>query len=312
VSTAGGTASAAGGVLAVTANPGPYTSGAALATITFRGLPGCQSGTSVPLDFTAASLDAGALPVETVNGKVLVISDTARGDCNSDGFVNAGDFSAIVLETFDADAPWWLNAPGSTFFGSPRGCDANGSLYIDVADVVCTVLVVFGNSSCAGPTLLAATAAAEPATLAAAPARDGSTIAVPVTLAANGSRVAGAAFTLTYDPQTAAFDSADADGDGLPDAVVFATGSELKRSVSVDAAAGTIKIAVYGLSLPLPTVADGLLATVRLQALGDQPPAGINLIDAALGNDTGGNTPVDIDVEGAGANRSLYLPVITH
>ena len=79
-----------------------------------------------------------------------MIANSARGDCNSDGFVNAGDFSAIVLETFDTDLPWWLDAPQSTFPGSPVGCDANASKYIDVADVVCTVLVVFGNSSCTG------------------------------------------------------------------------------------------------------------------------------------------------------------------
>jgi hypothetical protein len=302
---------AAGGVVTVNTN-GPFTNGT-LVTLNFTAIASCQSGTTVPLTFTSATLTAGSnpLPVETDDGQVLVISNSSRGDCNSDGAVNAGDFSAIVLETFDADTPWWLNAPQSTFPGSPRGCDANASQYIDVADVVCTVLVVFGNSSCTGTTLVTA-ADVEPATLAADPAVNGATVEVPVTLAGNGAKIAGAAFTLTYDPAQAAIDMTDADGDGLPDAVVFATGSDLKRSVSVDAANGRIKIAVYGLSLPLPTVADGELATIRLQALGDQPLAGMSVIDAALGNHTGSNTPVDVEVSGTGAARSLYLPAISN
>jgi hypothetical protein len=280
-------------------------------TLNFTAISTCQSGTSVPLAFTAASLNGGAMPVDSDDGKVLVIANSARGDCNSDGFVNAGDFSAIVLETFDADQPWWLNAPQSTFPGSPVGCDANASTYIDVADVVCTVLVVFGNSSCTGGTLMAS-AAVDPAILAVEPAVNGQAVEVPVMLNGKGATVAGAAFTLTYDPQQVTFDTNDADGDGLPDAVIFATGSSLKRSVSVDAANGRIKIAVYGLSLPLPTVADGLVATVRLQAQGDQPLTGLSVVDAALGNDNGSNTPVEVEVTGVAAKPLLYLPAVSN
>ncbi len=309
VGTSGGTGSAAGGIVTVVP-AGPFNNGT-LATINFSANLSCPSGTSVPLAFTAASLNGGALPVNTDDGKVLVISNSARGDCNSDGFVNAGDFSAIVLETFDADQPWWLNAPQSTFPGSPVGCDANASTYIDVADVVCTVLVVFGNSSCTGGTFTAS-AATEPAILAVEPAVNDQAVEVPVTLNGKGATVAGAAFTLTYDPQQATFDTNDADGDGLPDAVVFATGSSLKRSVSVDAASGRIKIAVYGLSLPLPTVADGLVATVRLQAQGDRPLNGLSVVDAALGNDAGSNTPVEVEVNGAASKPLLYLPAVSN
>ncbi len=277
---------------------GPFSNGT-LVTLNFTANFACPSGTSVPLGITGASLaDAnGPLPVETDEGKVLVISNTARGDCNSDGFVNAGDFSAIVLETFDSDLPWWLDAPQSDFPGSPAGCDANASKYIDVADVVCTVLVVFGNSACTGDSLVAAAeqaAAAQPSLLTVAPVANGSSIEVPVMLDGKGTAVAAAAFTLTYDPAQATFDSSDADGDGIPDAVVFTTAAGLKRSVSVDAASGRIKIAVYGLSLPLPTIDNGPLATVHLQPLGDQPLAGLSLVDAALGSDAGRNTPVEV------------------
>ena len=124
--------------------------------------------------------------------------------------------------------------------------------------------------------------------------------------------MAAAAFTLTFDPQQAAFDSTDADGDGIPDAVVFSTGAALKRSVSVDAATGRIKIAVYGLSLPLPTIDDGLLATVHLQARGDQPLANLSLVDAALGSDSGRNTPVEVAVSGVQVKPLIYLPAVLH
>jgi hypothetical protein len=303
--------SATGGVVTVNTS-GPFANGT-LVTLNFTANPACTSGTSVPLTFPVgtASLNGGALPVDTDDGKVLVISNSARGDCNSDGAVNAGDFSAIVLETFDEDLPGWLEAPKSTFPGSPLGCDANASEYIDVADVVCTVLVVFGNSSCTTGGLVAANTA-EPALLAVEPAVNGADLTVPVTIQTKGVSVAGAAFTLVYDPAQAVLDESDADGDGIPDAIRFATNAGLKRSVSVDAANGRIKIAVYGLNLPLPTIADGVLATVRLQAQGDAALNGIGLADAALGNVSGGNTPVEVEAGGAGQTMHLYLPAINN
>ena len=76
--------------------------------------------------------------------------------------------------------------------------------------------------------------------------------------------------------------------------------------------AGRIKIAVYGLTLPLPTIDDGLVATVHLQALGDQPLAGLSLVDPALGSDTGSNTPVEVAVGGVQVKPLIYLPAVLH
>lgn len=299
------------GTLNVSSISGPFVDGQPAVTLNFTAAANCPNGTTVPLHFTAAALTnaSGNLPVTTDDGKVLVIANSARGDCNTDGFVNAGDFSAIVLETFDSDGTFWLNAPQSTFHGSPAGCDANASTYIDVADVVCTVLVVFGNNSCTTGSMLAA-AEAPAATLAVNPTADGQSVSVPVSLASGGQNIAGANFTLTYDPAQAALDTADADNDGLPDAVTFNLPADLKRSVSVDAAAGTVKIAVYGLKLPLPVIADGALVTIRLQAKGAQAAASINVIDMALGNDGGQNVPVSLSLNGQ-AGRSLYLPALS-
>ena len=86
-----------------------------------------------------------------------------------------------------------------------------------MADILCTVNVVFGDSTCTvpiGPGRQAVTTAA-PATLTvSAAAADGNTLLVTVDLAANGNAAAGAAFSLVYDPTQLAIDPADANQDG--------------------------------------------------------------------------------------------------
>ena len=304
VSTSGGTGSAAGGVVMVNTT-GPFNNGT-LATINFTANLACPSGTSVPLAFTAASLNGGALPVSTDDGKVLVIANSARGDCNSDGFVNAGDFSAIVLETFDTDLPWWLNAPQSTFRGSPVGCDANASKYIDVADVVCTVLVVFGNSSCTGSLVTAAVA--EPAVLAAAPA-NGSAVACPSPSTARAPQSQAppspSPTTRSRPPSTAQ----------MPTVMVcpMPSSSPPRRPQAFGQHRCRQRQHQDRRLRPQPAPAHHRrrpLATVRLQAVGDQPLAGLSLLDAALGSDSGSNTPVEVAVSGVQVKPFIYLPTV--
>ena len=100
--------------------------------------------------------------------------------------------------------------------------------------------------------------------------------------------------------------------DYLTPAEKCVTGQPLQRSWNHYASAGRIKIAVYGLSLPLPTIDDGLIATVRLQPRADQPLAGLSLVDAALGSDAGRNTPVDVAVNGVQVKPLIYLPAVLH
>lgn len=73
-----------------------------------------------------------------------------RGDCNNDGALDAGDLSALPVEVFDADGPWALDAPGSTFPGITSGCDPNQDARVDAADVTCVVLKLFGGSAACG------------------------------------------------------------------------------------------------------------------------------------------------------------------
>ena len=126
-------------------------------TLNFTANLACPSGTSVPLGFTGASLtDAnGPLPVSTDERPGpgdLPTAPAATATATASSTPATSRPSCSRPST--ADLPWWLDAPQSDFPGSPVGCDANASKYIDVADVVCTVLVVFGNSSCTGGSLM--------------------------------------------------------------------------------------------------------------------------------------------------------------
>ena len=72
------------------------------------------------------------------------------GDCNGDNDVNAGDLSAFVLEIFDGDDVLPDDTPGGTFPGNPVGCNPNQDYVVDVADLSCTVMIIFGSTGCTG------------------------------------------------------------------------------------------------------------------------------------------------------------------
>ncbi len=70
-----------------------------------------------------------------VNGKLIVVPDKNPGDCNSDGSVNAADFSATAREIWDVESVTsgsqflnpnsWLWSPLGDYDGSAKGCDSN-------------------------------------------------------------------------------------------------------------------------------------------------------------------------------------------
>jgi len=74
-----------------------------------------------------------------------------RGDCNSDGIVDAGDISATILEIFDGDGASAVDAPGRTFPGSSVGCDANADAIVDAGDISCAILIIFNGPGSCGP-----------------------------------------------------------------------------------------------------------------------------------------------------------------
>ncbi len=247
-----------------------------------------------------------------------VVANDARGDCNSDSNVNAGDFPAFVLELADADSTTdWYNAYTGTFTGSPLGCDANGSKSVSVADLTCAVLVSFGNSVCTTSAPIQAASTLADAELAVGQNLVGvpsSTVNVPVRLTTNGQNVAAASFALSFDQDQLTFDATDADQNGLPDAVTFNTPQGMVTVANYNEAAHRLELTVYAVTMPMPTLADGLVANVTLQVNEQATLAAtpIALLQSSLGSDQGQAVPVVVS-DGAvqiAQARFLFLPMI--
>lgn len=306
--------------------------------VTLTLTPRCQppQGTEInaALGFSTAPVasfsdpDGQALPGQTM-GSTLSIQHGVAGDCNGDDQVNAADPIAVVLEIFDNDGNYWLDAWDSDYTGNPPGCDANQDTIIDAGDLICTTLIIFnGEQACAlPPTVVAAGVAtlAMPTTLRAAP---GQTVAVPLTFTGSANRVAAALFTLDLDPTRLAFDPTDSNGDAIPDAITFAVPAGFAPKVTYDATRRQLRFVVADLTPPLATLPDGLVATVALTVLptaDDATTATIPLTfataqPASLGSDAGQSIPVTTS-DGAVALSSdesnvvqpnkLYMPLIT-
>ncbi|MCB9151837.1 MAG: thrombospondin type 3 repeat-containing protein [Caldilineaceae bacterium] len=279
---------------------------------------GSESFTYVATDSTLSSNPA------TVD--ITYVADDLRGDCNGNGGVDAGDFSAIALEYFDTDfllqdetVARWYDIYREGYLGSPIGCDANASqngaapvnaptASVDVADIICTVFVFFGNDACTTGSVLAANAAS-PARLivASVNAAAGDTVQLPISLTTNGNAIAAAGFTIAYDAAALTFDTTDADGDGIPDALAL----DLPQGVQawVQTGEGVIQIAVAGMSLPLPTLGDGELATVTFGVTSSGGT--ISLRDASVGNANGVSVSV-VTHDGAVGEVStdFFLPLV--
>lgn len=253
-----------------------------------RGLPRPQDGDGDGL----AQCDLGAVEVSPI----------APGDGNGDHQIDAGDLTACVLEIFDDDGNFWLDAPGGAFPGTV-GCDANRDTVIDAGDLTCTALLIFnGPDACSAQGL---TLTQQPAQLtigAAVPAgAAASRPAVPVVLTSNGQPIAAVTFALTLGDT---FDATDNNGDGLPDAVQF---HGLPDGVAVTTTwhAGNLDVMIADPSAPFVTLADGPLLTVivdRVSAVGFA-----ETIPPSLGNVTGQSVPVQISTA---AITQLFLPVV--
>lgn len=318
-----GTGTGAAGSVAVNISGSANLANGTMAVLNFSATDACSSGTVSPLTFAGTtSLKTAALvelPKSTVDGALHIVSNTARGDCNSDGLVNAADFVAEVIEAFDANSSplavnHWLYVHTGSFPGSAIGCDANVSTLVDVADVICTVMVVFGDNSCTLP----AAAAAQVSTPAVISTRNDllsnleDSIELPIALTSSGESIAGAAFTLEFDASQLTLDGTDADGDGIADAIHFNVPASLMRSVQVNEAGNRIDFAIADLSLPLQQLSDGPIVTVHLTVNQATTKTGltIDLSNASLGNLQGRNVPVLVEVLGSGPVRHVFIPAV--
>ncbi|CAN5597847.1 hypothetical protein BH10CHL1_BH10CHL1_29800 [soil metagenome] len=265
------------------------------------------------------TINDGTVDSNSANVTLQVVADVDRGDCNADGFVNAGDFPAFVLELADDNEgnniPWY-NIYAAGFHGSPLGCDANASKVVTIADLTCAVLVSFGNTTCTTPSAQAASTLAD-AQLTVDQNLVGvrnSTVNVPVRLTTNGQSVAAASFALSFDKDQLAFDATDADHNGLPDAVTFNTPQGMVTVANYNEAAGRLELTVYAVTIPMPTLSDGLVANVALKvnAQTNMAETPVTLVQSSLGSDQGQAVPVQVN-DGSvriAQNYNLFLPVL--
>ncbi len=263
--------------------------------------------------FKYTVLDSDPTDPKTAIGTVNVtITSTVGlgplGDCNNDKSIGAGDLTAIGLEYFDGDGLIWYNAYKGTYtkFNS-YGCNSNKDKNIDAGDLTCTVRKIF-NAGYICPTAVTA-AASSSAALAVAGSVNGSrgnTVSVPVTLAARGNAVSGAAFVVNFDAAT--FDFAG---------VQFNTGNDLMNSVNATAD-GRVEIVLVDSSLAPSAFADGTIATINLtvKESATDGTSTISLSESSLGTVDGQSVSVaeengSVQIgEQAEFNSFIYIPYI--
>ncbi|MCP3962363.1 MAG: hypothetical protein GY719_31355 [bacterium] len=226
-----------------------------LATITFTTL--CEpAGTSIIAPVSFSDLPAPTfgdtlgqdVPGDSAGGSVEILPG-ARGDCNGDGSVTAGDLSACVLEVFDEDGTSWLDAPGGAFPGSPVGCDANADELINAGDLSCKILLIFDGPGACDGARSSQSGWGQPALYmgkARQKAADAGAVSVPVYFHPRVWEINSLIFSVDYDENTLAFDASDKDGDGAPDAIRLDLPASAQVTVSFDRADtdGEIDIAI--------------------------------------------------------------------
>jgi Beta-propeller repeat len=248
----------------------------ALARITFHVKPTCGAAavsTLAKVGFSSTpavsfgDTSGQSSPGISLDGSVQVWGGL-HGDCNGDGAVNAGDLGASVLEMFDGDGSFWLDAPLGTFAGSPAGCDANADQAIDAGDLSCTILLIFQGQGACAPASPRGVSEPPSLTLPASPSTsaDGSVV-VPVQFRQGTAAINTMVFSLII-PAGLVFDPTDANHDGIPDAVTFRLPAGFSGSVQWTPSnrAGQLAILVMdtsGRGKPLPSVTN--VAVVNLK-----------------------------------------------
>ncbi|MEM7132441.1 MAG: PKD domain-containing protein [Chloroflexota bacterium] len=263
--------------------------------------------------------EGSSIPGKTIDGSIEILAGL-RGDCNSDGKVDAGDISACVLEIFDGDGSLPQTAAEGDFAGSSFGCDSNGDGKIDAGDIVCTVLTIFnGPEACGRATTAAELQRTNMVQLGiptqAAKQSDGR-IAVPITFNSGGQDVSAVVLALDIDTSLMAFNSDDSDGDGIPDDVIVHVPDSFTPSISYSQAAGQLQVMVADLSSPLEQLSDGPLLTIHLSEKepteADSLPVPMtfdsDMVSAGASN--GQSIPVQI-VHGTSIRFRQYIPLMT-
>jgi uncharacterized repeat protein (TIGR01451 family) len=300
--------------------------------VSFVSATGCtHDGSALGGDVTCnlGSLAGGAstsativvnVPVDTPAGTVL--SNTARaggesdteettvyrspraGDCNGDYAVDLADVWSIVRDIFDPS------------FQGTSGCDANQDEQVDAGDVPSTVLIMVSGPDGGGMDDDLDGLAEGPAlTLPDQVSADSGRATVPVSFFAHGHSITSLAFSVDYDETWLALDPADRDGNGVPDAVIFALPGDFSMSVTFneDDMDGEVDIFVGDISPPLTSLSNGPIVSMLLDV--DSPPGETQGAvqfsadpAASFGNTSGQSVPGTATP--AASRYEIYLPMV--
>lgn len=156
----------------------------------------------------------------TLANGMIRVWDGIAGDCNVGNGVTVADLIALGQELDDDDGTNYIDAPESTFFGSPQGCDANGSTEITVADYTCANLILFGNQC--GP-VRSPNATALPEVNVSTRFED-DIVWLQTRLFHNGHSISGFRYQLVFDEDFYDMSYIDINEDELPDRIVFPQG----------------------------------------------------------------------------------------
>ncbi len=255
------------------------------------------------------------------DGFVRIVGGTL-GDCNRDTAVNAGDLTGMVLEIFDGDPGDPGSVAGGSYSGDSIGCNPNQDYLVDAGDLSSTVGIIFGGSvqadkdelpvptdknSLGVPMISLPMSLTEPE----------KPVSVPVNFTANGSAISSLVFSLDYDSSLATLDPADADQNGIPDAVQFDLPTGFQVAVKYDPADlnGELDVVVWSMAWPQLALPDGPFMSITLQPLAQSATTPLTFTAdprLSFGN-TSGQSVYGLHQNGSlviGAVQKVFIPFV--
>jgi hypothetical protein len=273
--------------------PQPIPSGI-IATIQFTISGACQpspgASRTVRIGFSSDPMASFGSNGQSLRGRasdgLITILEGYLGDCNGDVAVDAGDLTALVLEIFDQDGNVPADTPRGSFAGTVTGCNPNQDLVVDAGDISCGIMIIIGgDTACSGglmsanspygsaPSSIDLAESAELSIPVDVPVPVNGRLRLPVVFESKGNGANTTVFSVNYDESWLTFNPADANQDGLPDAITLNLPAGFQASVAFDAAdtAGELDFAIYNFTDLDAALADGALMTLEFTA-GNPPP----------------------------------------
>ncbi len=131
-------------------------------------------------------------------------------------------------------------------------------------------------------------------------AAPGASVDVPIRFTSDGHAISTLLFSIDYDSSILVLDPADADGNGIPDAIALSLPAGLVATAQLDTTDvdGELDMLITGVRAPLPAVPDGTLVVLTFQPQGGKATDGATTTlrfasapPASFGSTTGQSVP---------------------